>query len=37
MVNFFFVFKSQVPNELITKNPLAMTITYFREDSQAFK
>jgi type IV secretory pathway component VirB8 len=34
--NFNFVFKSQVPNELIPINPLGMTITYFRED-QAFK
>ena len=34
--NFVFVFKSQVPNELIPINPLGMTITYFRED-QAFK
>jgi len=30
--NFVFVFKSQVPNELIPINPLGMTITYFRED-----
>ena len=34
--NFGFVFKSQVPNELIPINPLGLTITYFRED-QAFK
>jgi type IV secretory pathway TrbF-like protein len=34
--NFVFVFKSQVPNELIPFNPLGMTITYFRED-EAFK
>jgi hypothetical protein len=34
--NFVFVFKSQVPNELIPLNPLGMTITYFRED-EAFK
>ena len=34
--NFVFVFKSQVPNELIPINPLGMTITYFRED-QAFE
>src|ERR1700723_3514725 len=34
--NFVFVFRSQVPNELIPINPLGMTITYFRED-QAFK
>src|SRR5258706_14278036 len=34
--NFVFVFKSQVPNELIPINPLGMTVTYFRED-QAFK
>jgi type IV secretory pathway TrbF-like protein len=34
--NFLFLFKSQVPNELIPINPLGLTITYFRED-QAFK
>jgi len=34
--NFVFLFKSQVPNELIPINPLGMSITYFRED-QAFK
>ena len=34
--NFVFLFKSNVPNELIPINPLGMTITYFRED-QAFK
>jgi type IV secretory pathway TrbF-like protein len=34
--NFIFIFKSQVPNELIPINPLGMTVTYFRED-QAFK
>jgi type IV secretion system protein VirB5 len=34
--NFVFVFRSQVPNELIPINPLGLTITYFRED-QAFK
>jgi type IV secretion system protein VirB5 len=34
--NFVFVFKRQVPNELIPFNPLGMTITYFRED-EAFK
>jgi type IV secretion system protein VirB5 len=34
--NFVFLFKSQVPNELIPINPLGVTITYFRED-QAFK
>jgi type IV secretory pathway TrbF-like protein len=33
--NFLFVFKDQVPNELIPVNPLGLTITYFRED-QAF-
>lgn len=33
--NFLFLFKDQVPNELIPVNPLGMTITYFRED-QAF-
>jgi type IV secretory pathway TrbF-like protein len=34
--NFLFVFKAQVPNELIPINPLGLTVTYFRED-QAFK
>jgi type IV secretory pathway TrbF-like protein len=34
--NFVFVFRSQVPNELIPINPLGLSITYFRED-QAFK
>jgi type IV secretion system protein VirB5 len=34
--NFVFLFKTQVPNELIPINPLGMSITYFRED-QAFK
>ena len=34
--NFVFLFKTQVPNELIPINPLGMTITYFRED-EAFK
>jgi type IV secretion system protein VirB5 len=34
--SFVFVFRSQVPNELIPINPLGLTITYFRED-QAFK
>ena len=34
--NLVFLFKSQVPNELIPINPLGLTITYFRED-QAFK
>jgi type IV secretion system protein VirB5 len=34
--NFLFVFKTQVPNELIPINPLGLAITYFRED-QAFK
>jgi type IV secretion system protein VirB5 len=34
--NFVFVFKTQVPNDLIPINPLGMTVTYFRED-QAFK
>lgn len=32
---FVFMFKEQVPNELIPINPLGLTITYFRED-QAF-
>jgi type IV secretory pathway TrbF-like protein len=34
--NFVFLFKTQVPNELIPINPLGMTITYFRED-EAFQ
>ena len=34
--NFVFLFKAQVPNQLIPINPLGMTITYFRED-EAFK
>jgi len=34
--NFVFVFRSQVPNQLIPINPLGLTITYFRED-EAFK
>jgi len=34
--NFVFVFKSNVPNELIPINPLGLAITYFRED-EAFK
>jgi type IV secretory pathway TrbF-like protein len=34
--NFVFLFKSQVPNELIPNNPLGLTVTYFRED-EAFK
>lgn len=34
--NFVFVFRSQVPNELIPINPLGLTVTYFRED-EAFK
>ena len=34
--NFVFVFKSNVPNELIPINPLGLAITYFRED-QAFQ
>jgi len=33
--NFLFMFKDQVPNELIPVNPLGLTITYFRQD-QAF-
>jgi type IV secretory pathway component VirB8 len=33
---FVFLFKGQVPNELIPINPLGITVTYFRED-QAFK
>ena len=32
---FVFMFKDQVPNQLIPFNPLGLTITYFRED-QAF-
>lgn len=34
--NFVFVFKANVPNELIPINPLGLAITYFRED-EAFK
>jgi type IV secretory pathway TrbF-like protein len=34
--NFIFLFRAEVPNELIPINPLGMTVTYFRED-QAFK
>jgi len=34
--NFVFLFKSQVPNELIPINPLGLSVTYFRED-EAFK
>jgi hypothetical protein len=34
--NFVFVFKTNLPNELIPINPLGMTVTDFRED-QAFK
>ena len=34
--NFVFVFRSQVPNELIPINPLGLSVTYFRED-EAFK
>jgi type IV secretory pathway TrbF-like protein len=34
--DFVFVFRTQVPNDLIPVNPLGMTISYFRED-QAFK
>jgi type IV secretory pathway TrbF-like protein len=30
--NFVFVFKTNVPNELIPINPLGLAITYFRED-----
>ena len=33
--NFVFLFKDEVPNALIPVNPLAMTITYLRQD-QAF-
>jgi type IV secretory pathway TrbF-like protein len=34
--DFVFIFRTQVPNDLIPVNPLGMTISYFRED-QAFK
>ncbi len=34
--NFVFVFRTQVPNELIPINPLGLSVTYFRED-EAFK
>jgi len=30
--NFVFLFKDEVPNELIPVNPLGLTITYFRQD-----
>jgi type IV secretory pathway TrbF-like protein len=30
--NFVFLFKDEVPNELIPVNPLGITITYFRQD-----
>ena len=33
--HFIFLFKDDVPNELIPTNPLGLAITYFRED-QAF-
>jgi type IV secretory pathway component VirB8 len=33
--SFLFIFRRQVPNDLIPVNPLGLTITYFRED-QAF-
>ena len=33
--NFIFLFKDDVPSELIPINPLGLTITYFRQD-QAF-
>jgi type IV secretory pathway TrbF-like protein len=34
--NVVFVFRTQVPNELIPINPLGLSVTYFRED-EAFK
>lgn len=34
--NFVFVFRTEVPNELIPINPLGLSVTYFRED-EAFK
>jgi type IV secretory pathway TrbF-like protein len=34
--NFVFVFRTEVPNELIPVNPLGLSIGYFRED-EAFK
>jgi type IV secretion system protein VirB5 len=34
--NVVFVFRAQVPNELIPINPLGLSVTYFRED-EAFK
>jgi type IV secretory pathway TrbF-like protein len=34
--SFVFVFRTQVPNELIPINPLGLSVTYFRED-EAFK
>jgi len=33
---FVFVFRNDVPSQLIPINPLGLTITYFRED-EAFK
>ena len=30
--HFVFLFKDEVPNELIPVNPLGITITYFRQD-----
>lgn len=33
--SFMFMFKDEVPNELIPVNPLGLTVTYFRQD-QAF-
>jgi type IV secretory pathway TrbF-like protein len=30
--NFIFLFREEVPNQLIPVNPLGMTITYFRQD-----
>jgi type IV secretory pathway component VirB8 len=34
--NFVFVFRTEVPNELIPINPLGLSVSYFRED-EAFK
>ena len=31
-VSFVFSFKQKIENDLITVNPLGLTITYFRED-----
>jgi hypothetical protein len=35
--NFVFLFKTNVPNELIPINPLGLAITYFREDEASIE